>query len=707
MRITLVTSPFLDHAAYYSETGPAAQAYLPLGLLALAAQLLQSGVEVNIADLNDAYNRRLWWDGDRFYVTGAEFLESFKPDILGFLTAYDSYHHVLNIAREFKGRNPDTPIVLGGYQASVVSEETIEHFPCIDAVVRGEGEEALLKVVQCYEKDGDLTGVLGVTFRKHGKPLRNQDQPLIPELDRLPVPAYNLYPVNPKRFVYLEVGRGCPFQCTYCSTAPFWRRATRYKSVFRVIQEMILLSESYSVSQFHFVHDLFTVDNNWVRSLCEAVRKTGLRARWTCSGSINTVDEELLDTMAEAGCAGIYLGVETGSEEVRRIIKKRLDLVHAEKIIRRALKLGIAPVTGFIAGFPFETEETLQDTFRTFFNYKRLGVPLAHLFVAVPEKGSPLYRDYFRGLSPTRHFLDFPVCARLAEMNFELIESHADIFCGMYRFNNANFEQDFFRGIDEFSPLVNTVPVPVQAAIDNLKDPVRFYRGWLSWISERNRALGRTTLNQFYGSTQDILDYICHLQSTGSVRLAYLDAILSYESAKNEFRRSLVEIEQSLAEQSFEGLSDSPGSDSTQMMDCRPVQSRYNRIVKLDWDIQPIYSGRTEGQDEIVERTTFVLFYVSLRQRAGIADFFKDVMVDISAVKIDPVTKAILEMSDGRASLRDLVRAMAVFTESELGMQDWDAADMVLHRVEQLRTIGVLTFVREKDAALAEREAYA
>lgn len=690
MKITLVTSPFFDHAAYYSEAGPAAQAYLPLGLLALAAHLRQSGHEVNIADLNDAYNRRVWWDGDRFYETGAEFLESFSPDVLGFLTAYDSYHHVLNIAAEFKARNPNVPIVLGGYQASVVAEETIKHFPCIDAVVRGEGEESFLKVIQCYEQSRDLDGVLGVTFRKGGEPLRNAEQPLIRDLDELPTPAYDLYPVDPRRFVYLEVGRGCPFQCTYCSTSPFWRRATRYKSPSRVIQEMALLRDSYAVTQFHFVHDLFTVNNNWVRDFCYAAKAGGLNARWTCSGSINTVDEDLIAEMAGAGCAGIYFGVETGSKEVGEIIKKRLDLAHAERVIRRALELGVAPVTGFIAGFPFETEKTLQDTLRTFFNYKRLGVPLAHIFVAIPEKGSPLHREYRQELSPTRHFLDFPVSPKLAERNFQLIESHAELFCGMYRFNNPHFEPDFFRGIDEFSPLVNTVPVPVNTAVDKLNDPVLFYRGWLAWISERNEGRERAAFNQFYGSTQDMLDYIRHLQATGSIRIPYLDSVLTYEAVKNEFRKHVAEIEENLGGQTSEGLTDGAQNDSAQMMECRPVQSPYNRIIKLDWDIQPLYSTLAGGEADIVERPTFILFYVSLRQRAGIGDFFKDVMLDISAVKIDPATKAILEMSDGQTSVGDMSRAIAIFAR-DLGMQELVATEMVVSRVEKLRSIGALS----------------
>ena len=98
MKITLVTSPFFDHSTFYSGVDALAQPYIPLGLLSLAACLKQSGHEVVIADLNLAYNNGNWQNDDRFYYNAAEYLKSYNSDLLGFLTAYDAYHHTINIA---------------------------------------------------------------------------------------------------------------------------------------------------------------------------------------------------------------------------------------------------------------------------------------------------------------------------------------------------------------------------------------------------------------------------------------------------------------------------------------------------------------------------------------------------------------------------------------------------------------------------------
>lgn len=698
MRITLVTSPFFDHASYYSEATPAAQAYLPLGLLALAAQVRQSGAQVKIADLNDAYNRGVWREPDSLYRDAAEYLESFRPDILGFLTAYDSYHHIVNIAREFKNRNPGTPIVLGGYQASVVAEETIQHFPFIEAVVRGEGERSFSDLVKCYDSDIALAGVAGITYREKGKPVRNPDPPLIPDLDCLPFPAYDLYPVDAKKFVYLEVGRGCPFQCTYCSTAPFWKRRSRYKSPARVIKEMTILRDEYSVSQFHFVHDLLTVDKDWVRRFCADMKENGLKVQWTCSASLNTINEELIEYMADAGCTGIYFGVESGSEDIRKTIKKEFDSLYAERILRKALASGIAAITGFIAGFPFDTRETFRATLNTFFRYKELGVPLAHLFVAIPEKGSPLYQEYSQDLVFTRHFLDFPTSSALAETNFAAIARHPNVFCGFYRYKNPCFAEDFFLGSDEFSPLVNTVSVPVMIAADEIRDPVRFYSDWCAYISEHNRHRGRREQERFYGTIPDMLDFIRRLQAVGRIDVEYLYDILHYEATKNDFRRNSTAIEHSLKELNGSDAVEVT-ADADLMAECWPVQNPYNSIQQFEWDIQTLYSQPSEGRTKPERRTTFILFYVSLRQQATIADFLKDVMIDVATVRIDPITKVVLEMSDGRSSLRDILSAFVRFAERELALSTAEAEGMVMERVAGLQRLGALKLVRDRSAA--------
>lgn len=698
MRVTLVTSPFFDHASYYTGSEPAAQVYVSLGLLSLGAQLLKEGVAVHLADLNQAYNDGLWTGQDDFYESGAAFIESSSPDVVGFLTAYDSYHHILNIARALKQRHPEVRIVLGGYQATVVDEPTIQSFPFIDAVVRGEGEVTFPDLVRCYREGGDPESVPGVTLRRGKQTLRTPNRPLIPDLDGLPLPAYQLTPLDPRSFLYVEVGRGCPFQCTFCSTAPFWQRTPRYKSVARVISELTTLESRYSISNFHLVHDLFTVNKEWVRSFCKAAEALPFDAKWTCSASINTIDEPLIERLADAGCAAIYFGIETGSDQVRKKIRKSFDRERAEAIIRKVLDCRISPVTGFIAGFPFETEETLNDTLRCFFDYKKLGVGLAHLFVAIPEAGSQLYREHKDDLWFNEHFLDFPLSPRLRRVNTELARSHPEVCCGLYRFGNESLEPQILQGIDELSPLVNTLHVPVGFAVEEIHDALAFYLGWLGWLSERDQHRQVPAHERFYGSIDDMLGYLRHLIKSGRLKNDCLGTIVSYEAMKNAFRRKLAALNRKLPAINQGGPDSAPTEgenqgltlDLREMLDWRLVQNLYNEIAQFDLDVASFYSGSRPELDRVNRDPSFILFHVQPRKNAAVGDFFKDILVDVGSLKIDPICKVLLELSDGLTSIAAVSEALSQVASRELGASRQEAVEMVLERVERLLEVGVL-----------------
>jgi len=695
MRVTLVTSPFFDHASYYTGSEPAAQVYVSLGLLSLGAQLLEEGVEVHMADLNQAYNDGLWKGQGDFYESGAAFVSSSSPDVVGFLTAYDSYHHILNIARVLKEHNPALRIVLGGYQATAVDEPTLEGFPFVDAVVRGEGETAFSELVRCYRDGRDPESVQGITLRKGARVLRTPNPPLISDLDTLPFPAYHLSHLDPRSFLYVEVGRGCPFHCTYCSTAPFWQRTPRYKSVERVVSELIAIENRYSISNFHLVHDLFTVRKDWVLSFCEAAAELPFEAKWTCSASINTITEPLIERMADAGCSAIYFGIETGSDQIRRRIQKSYDPKRAEAVIRKVLECGISPVTGFIAGFPFETEETLSDTLRCFFDYKRLGVGLAHLFVAIPEAGSALYREHKDNLWFNEHFLDFPVPPRLRCLNEGLAKNHPDVFCGLYRFHNESLEPKILQGIDELSPLVNTLHVPVGLAVEEIHDPLAFYLGWLHWLARRDPKKQVSAHERFYGSIDDMLGYLSDLIESGALRNDCLAAIVAYEAMKNDFRRKLATINQDRPD-NWSGEEERGGGrlELRDMQDWYLMQSPHNAIAQLDVDVAAFYSGPKPDLDSVSRAPIFILLHVQPRKSAAVGDFFKDILVDVGSLKIDPITKVLLDLSDGQTRLASVAEVLAKVACRELGARREEALDMVLERVERLLEVGVLGLVR-------------
>jgi len=682
-----VTSPFFDHSTFYSGVDALAQPYIPLGLLSLAACLKQSGHEVVIADLNLAYNNGNWQNDDRFYYNAAEYLKSYNSDLLGFLTAYDAYHHTINIATRYKEKNKNVPIVLGGYQATVTDIETIDNFSGIDVIVRGEGEKSILKVVELLQKGELLGSIPGITYRELGKTIRNDDVTFIENLNDLPVPAYDLYPISKYGFVSLEVGRGCPFKCSFCSTAPYWGHITRNKSTDRVIYEAELLQEDYGVCNFHLVHDLFTKDNEWVFAFCRKLKQKKDKIKWTCSSRTDTVSYTLLEEMAEAGCTAIYYGIETGASPIQKKINKTLDLERTKAIVRKTLDCGITPAVGFIAGFPFETEESLRATLNEFFDYKRCGVPLGHIFVATPEKGSELFRNYSKRLNFNAHFLDFPLVESIKTETINLIKKFPEIFCGFYRFNNKQFEPEVFMGLDEFSPLVNTLGLPVFIALSQFKDKYGFYKLWLDWVSQKNAEKRMPSNTLYYGTLQDMLDFLKYLYSSGKISSHYFSEILRYEEIKNQYRSNMLSIQNNIKPLEGDNI-----SDFEELGTLKPVQNTYNKMESFDYDMKAIYEKKLDNNYEIYREPSNILFSISFRPMARISDFHKENFVDILTLKVDSFTKIIIELCDGKLTVEDIICCISEVCTETNDIPPENTRKMVLKTMEKLHALGILNF---------------
>src|SRR5262249_11540905 len=152
--------------------------------------------------------------------------------------------------------------------------------------------------------------VPGLTYRSKGQPRRTPNAAVIKDLDALPTPAYHLTgELRGAPRATLEMGRGCPFSCTFCSTNDFFRRNFRLRSPERILQDMRSLAVAYGVSDFDLIHDMFTVDKRRVVVFCKAMIASGEKFTWACSARTDCVDEELLELMAEAGCQGLFFGI--------------------------------------------------------------------------------------------------------------------------------------------------------------------------------------------------------------------------------------------------------------------------------------------------------------------------------------------------------------------------------------------------------------
>ena len=405
-----------------------------LGLLSLAAAAEADGHSVAIYDPKRLIRSgQLPYDAT-LYERAAIDLVAERPDIIGFTALGCSFVFALNVAALIKRAEPDLPVLLGGPHATMLHRQILERFAQFDVVVRYEADEIFGAVLGNLERLC-LQGIPGLSWRDSTGLHFNDGKPMVQDLDRLPVTSYDHYPVSDLGLdlLRIEAGRGCPFMCTFCSTASFFQRSFRLKSASRLVTELDRLHEHYGFFDFKLDHDLFTVNKRKVMEFCEAVK--GRPYRWRASARVDCVDKELLTKMAEAGCVGLYFGIETGSARMQEIAKKRLDLALVEPTLEIAESLGIETTASFITGYPEEEEQDQADTLDLL---GRCFSPhcLPQLHMLAPEPGTPM----FERLGDRLEYDGYagPYNAGLVGPDDErLVNEHRDIFSTYHYFPAA------------------------------------------------------------------------------------------------------------------------------------------------------------------------------------------------------------------------------------------------------------------------------
>ena len=517
MKVQLVTSPHIRHPAVLQSDFQVDQSvmntFIPIGLLSLISSArLALNIEPFLYDLNRRIIDGTIGLGSNFYENASAALCSSGPDLIGFMTESDSYHHVLQICERIKEMLPGCLIVLGGPHASAVSKRTLQRYSCVDFIVQGEGEVTfaeLLRSIMSGSKDR-VAGVVQRNKKEEPGVETGIARPQVGLLDSLPFPAYDLYRPDPGEEIFLEVGRGCPFQCTFCSTAPFWKRQHRVKSPARILAEINHLTMLYGPRRMHFTHDLFTVDRAWVRDVCKTLIDSGSPARWTCSSRTDTIDEELLHLMATAGCSAIYFGLESGSEQIVRDVGKNIPKAHSFRMLKACLDAGITPNAGFIGGLPSEDEESLEETFTAYTQALELGCNPVHLFLFTPYADSSIFNSLGQTIC-TGHFLDLPLGHELDISNRELIASDPVLFGAYHRPRHSCAREVLFDALEEFGTLVASALLPTLVLARHAGGMFHLFEQWIEWVGSFNINRGAEPFRRYCASAARFCDFLMDL----------------------------------------------------------------------------------------------------------------------------------------------------------------------------------------------------
>jgi radical SAM superfamily enzyme YgiQ (UPF0313 family) len=362
----------------------------PLGLGYIAGYLEQEGVPVRIIDSQaehmgiDELVKNIIDHGD---------------DIVGITFLTPMFSSVKALSERVKASDPSRLVVLGGAHCISLPERTLEEIPCADVICHGEGEFTMEEIAR---KDISQWGEIeGLCFRRDGEIVKTPQRKTEKDLDVIPFPARHLLPMDKYRLTAsrvsgsgycptIVVARGCPFHCTFCSLSRGLKLRTH--SVERIIAEVQHLIDTYGAEQVNIEADTLTINRRFLVALCEAFIESGIskKVQWTCESRIDSVDEELLTLMKEAGCWQVSYGIEAGSQRLLALIKKKTTLKQIEDVCALTKRMGITIRGFFMLGLPTETRE---ESFETINFAKKIDPTWAQFTVTVPYPGTPMYDE--------------------------------------------------------------------------------------------------------------------------------------------------------------------------------------------------------------------------------------------------------------------------------------------------------------------------
>jgi radical SAM superfamily enzyme YgiQ (UPF0313 family) len=418
--------------------------WFPQGLAYVAAVLRQQGYDV------DVYSQDLHhWPDDHLTT----YLDQNVYDVVGIsvIAGYYQYAKLLALSAAINRSKNRPAYVIGGYGPTPDPAYFMEKTGA-DVVVMGEGEETTVELFEALENKQSLAGIAGIAWKDGNKVEINPRRGVIEDVDSIPWPAYDLFPIEYYRLMRepgcdnsdfllpMMSGRGCTFKCTFCYRMDPGFRARHPDAI---VEEMKYLQRDFGISYIVFSDDLLMCSTPRTIEVCEAIIKSGLKIKWNCSGRLNYARPDILKLMKEAGCVFINYGIESVDNEVLKNMKKGLNHDQIIAGVEATRDLGIHAGLNIIFGNLGDTPQTLQQSVDFLKTYNDGGQQRT-IRPVTPYPGSPLFfeaidrgllkdsRDFYEDKHLNSDLLavnftdiaDDDFHALLADANTQLAESH-------------------------------------------------------------------------------------------------------------------------------------------------------------------------------------------------------------------------------------------------------------------------------------------
>jgi radical SAM superfamily enzyme YgiQ (UPF0313 family) len=414
----------LAHAYFLAEDAEERRImrpYPPLGILYLSAHLKARGFDVGV------------FDGTFQSLSDfSELLVAWRPRIVGVYVNMMTKRHALKMMT--LARNAGATVVVGGPDPPYYAAEYLDAGAHV--VVLGEGEATLEELVPALQQSGSrshhLAGIAGIAFRSDdGDLVRTPARALLPDLSAQPHPdraAIDLdrYIVTWRNHhgygpVSLITARGCPYTCTWCSRSVFGT-SHRRRSVADVVDEVEEISDRYRPDRLWYADDVFGIHRGWTLEYAEELQARHLRLPFECISRAERIDEAVADAFADMGCWRVWIGSESGSQEVLDAMERRVNVERVREAVQRLRRRKIQVGLFIMLGFDGERREDLEATIE---HLKQTSPDIFLTTVSYPIKGTPYYervadrivarqpwsertdRDLVIRERPGRHYYDF------------------------------------------------------------------------------------------------------------------------------------------------------------------------------------------------------------------------------------------------------------------------------------------------------------
>ncbi len=449
MHVTLIQPPAIAAVSTFAQ-----EAVPPIGLAYVAAAVRAAGHAVEVVDaVGLGLDRHaLYAPIPRSVLTGLPLEEilariPIETDVIGVSCMFsNAWCPTRDLLVAIRAARPRAFVVIGGEHATACASHVLSTCPAVDACVLGEGETTMVSLLDALARGESACAVRGVAARdgdrapQGGRDLvKSLRRPRIATLDAIERPAWDLFPIERYiegrfnhgvvrgRTMPILASRGCPYQCTFCSSPSMWTTRWSARTPQSVVGEMKHYVARYGVNDFAFYDLTAIVRRDWVIAFCRLVIASGLELTWQLPSGTRTeaLDAEVCGLLHRAGCRNLNYAPESGSPRVLARIKKRVSLPRMLESMRAAVRAGLEVKANIILGFPGETWQDVVETFRFIAQIADAGVESVSIFPFCPYPGTELY-DALAASGRVR--LDDAYFQSLVYTDLARMESYDDAF---------------------------------------------------------------------------------------------------------------------------------------------------------------------------------------------------------------------------------------------------------------------------------------